>query len=522
MSSNSNRLSPRQRMINLMYIVLTAMLALNVSSDVLDGFTEVEEGVSKSNELSKAQNLQTISQLKDIAQRNPEKADSAYRHAISVSATADSLVGVIDSLKLLIVKEADGEKGTLDAIESREDLEAASVVMLNPMQNNGAQLRAGIDNYRNLLLSILENNESKKESINKMLSTLSTDEKNVLSQRSWESLKFDNKPVVAAITMLSQLQNDIRTSEGETLRELLNSVDAGDVRVNELNAFVIPHSKIVMRGGQYVADIVLAAVDSTDRPMITINGETLSEGSNRYIATAGSPGVKTYDGILTVSLPDGSHDSHPFSGSYTVIEPMATVSATMMNVLYAGIDNPLSISVPGVPNSDVTATITNGTLTRNGDRWIARPSTTGNDVQINVSAKIDGKTTQVASHTFKVRRLPDPTPFIVYTDAQGNNQLYRGGRPLSKSFLTTSPGLEAAIDDGILNIGFTVNSFETVFFDSMGNAMVEVSDGARFSQRQKDAFRRLARGKRFYISKVKATGPDGITRDLSPLEVIVN
>lgn len=508
-------------MINLMYIVLTAMLALNVSSDVLDGFTEVEQGVRKNNEIAKTQNNLALQTLADMADRNPEKAGKAYADAMAVTAHADSLYNVIDSLKLLIVRQADGDNADIDNIESREDLEAASVVMLNPLDNNGTRLREGIDRYRQFVASLLASDPSKKESVEKILSTASPEE-GMLNGRSWETLRFENKPVVAAVTLLSQLQNNIRTTEGEALRQLLSSVDAGDVRVNQLNAFVIPRSQMVMQGGEFVADIVLAAVDSTDRPQISVNGTPLPAGTNRYSVRASSPGLKTYNGVLSLPSPDGSFTRHEFSGSYTVIEPMATVSATMMNMLYAGIDNPLSISVPGVPNQDVSATMTNGTLTRNGNNWIARASAPGKDAEISVTAKIDGRTTQVASHTFKVRRLPDPTPYIAYTDAQGNSQTYKGGRPLAKSMLTAAPGLGAAIDDGILNIGFTVNSFETVFFDSMGNAMVEVSDGANFSQRQKDQFRRLARGKRFYISKVKATGPDGITRDLSPLEVIVN
>ena len=88
--------------------------------------------------------------------------------------------------------------------------------------------------------------------------------------------------------------------------------------------------------------------------------------------------------------------------------------------------------------------------------------------------------------------------------------------------LTDTTGIEAAIDDDLLNVEYTVLSFETVFFDSMGNAIPEVSDGNKFSQRQKDSFRRLSRGKRFYISRVRAIGPDGIERDLSPIEIIVN
>mgnify|MGYP003303596486 FL=1 len=219
---------------------------------------------------------------------------------------------------------------------------------------------------------------------------------------------------------------------------------------------------------------------------------------------------------------DGSIARHDFKSSYTVIEPAATVSATMMNVLYAGIENPISISVPGIPTQQVSASMTNGSLTRKGDTWIARPTNVGSDAVITVTATIDGRSQTVNTTTFRVRKLPNPTPFIAFNDANGNPDKYLGGKPFAKVRLLQAPGLGAAIDDGLLNISFTVLSFETVFFDSMGNAMPEVSDGTNFSSRQKEQIKRLSRGKRFYISRIKAKGPDGITRDLSPLEVIVN
>ena len=194
----------------------------------------------------------------------------------------------------------------------------------------------------------------------------------------------------------------------------------------------------------------------------------------------------------------------------------------MMNVLYAGIDNPISISVPGVAMSGVSASMSNGTLTRSGDHWVAHPAKVGQEATVTVTADMDGRPMTVASTKFRVRKLPDPTPFITYTDANGNASVYKGGaRGLAKSLLLNAPGIGAAIDDDLLNISFKVLSFETVFFDSMGNAIPEVSAGDKFSQRQKDSFRRLSRGKRFYISRVKAVGPDGITRDLAPIEVIV-
>ena len=141
---------------------------------------------------------------------------------------------------------------------------------------------------------------------------------------------------------------------------------------------------------------------------------------------------------------------------------------------------------------------------------------------IRVSATIDGRSQVMGEYAYRVRQLPDPSPFIEYNDKNGNPIRYKGGSGLSKSVLMNTPGIVAAIDDGLLNISFQVLGFETVFFDNMGNAVPEVSSGTNFSNRQKEMFRKLSRGKRFYISRVRAKGPDGVERLLpTTLEVIV-
>lgn len=521
MGANNTRLSPRQKMINLMYIVLTAMLALNVSSDVLDGFTQVHDGLNRTNYNVGERNDAIYRQLEDFATINPDKGRQWLDRASAVRRSTDSLYQLVDSIKLLIVQKADGKNGDPNNIISRDDLEAASVVMLSPGTRMGETLRLQIDQYREYIGSLMVDSV-KKSGIERALSTEPVLQKGTLTPKSWEETQFDQKPVVAAVTLLTKIQNDIRFAEGEVLNNLLERVDAGDVRVNELNAFVIPSSRIVMRGGNYQANIVLAAVDTTQRPEIFINGHKLATNNGIYTVPANSTGTFDYKGYLEVLHGDGTATRHDFSSQYTVIEPMATVSATMMNVLYAGIDNPISISVPGVPMSAISATMTNGTLTRSGDHWVAKPATVGTNAKLTVTATIDGRQTNVANHEFRVRKLPDPTAFIPYTDAKGNVDHYKGGKPFPKAILLQAKGLGAAIDDGLLDTPFRVLSFETIIFDSMGNAMPEVSDGANFSQRQKQAFQRLSRGKRFFISRIKAVGPDGITRELSPMEILVN
>ncbi|MDE6757164.1 MAG: gliding motility protein GldM [Muribaculaceae bacterium] len=521
MGASNNRLSPRQKMINLMYIVLMAMLALNVSSDVLDGFTQVKEGLVRTNDNIEQRNASIMGALEAFSQQNPEKGLAWYQKAVEVRSQTARMYELVDSLKEQIVKKADGAEGDVDNIINREDLDAAALIMLEPATRRGAALREQIDSYRGYITSVVTDSV-KSASIEQALSTASVQRKGEIGEMSWEEYKFENQPVVAAIALLTKLQNDIKYSEGEALQSLLANVDAGDVRVNELNAFVIPDSRYVIRGGKYHANIVLAAVDTTQRPNIYINGKRLGE-NGLYEVTAGSAGNFDYKGYLEVPHGDGTFTRHDFSSSYTVIEPTATVSATMMNVLYAGIDNPISISVPGVANTGVSATMTNGTLTRRGDAWVAHPGKVGETATVTVTADMNGKKTEVSRTEFRVRKLPDPTPFISYKDAEGNTVRYRGGgRGIAKALLMQAPGLEAAIDDDLLNISFNVLSFETVTFDSMGNALPEVSDGNKFSSRQKSQLQRLKRGNRIYVTRVKAVGPDGITRELAPLEIIIN
>jgi gliding motility-associated protein GldM len=520
-SNNVARMSPRQRMINLMYIVLTAMLALNVSSDVLNGFSQVQEGLQRTNDNMVSKNEVQFKYLEELYAQNQTKVGPWYEKGAQLRERSVQLFKTIEELKTEIARSADGANGDYRKLVNVDNLEAASVTMLNPASNKGKKLRESVDAYRDYIVSLIPD-EDKRKAVEKMLSTKVQAIPGTVAT-SWEQKMFDNMPAVAAITLLTKLQNDISQAESEAMSSLITNVDIGDVRVNELNAYVIPNSNMIMRGGKYTASIVLAAIDTTQRPTIFVNGARLSNPNGVYEVVGGATGTHEYSGYIEVMRGDGSINKHPFKSSYTVIEPMATISPTMMNVLYAGINNPISISVPGVPMNAIQATMTNGTLTRNGDMWIAHPGKVGTEAVISVSATMDGRSQQVGSMKFRVRKLPDPTPYIAVQDGSGNTVHYKGTpKRISKAALMAADGLGAAIDDDLLNVTYTVVSFSTIFFDSMGNAIPEVSSGSQFSARQKEQFKRLKPGKSFFISSVKAKGPDGITRDISPMEVALN
>ena len=510
-------------MINLMYVLLMAMLAMNVSSDVLNGFTLVDESLTRSTENAGAQNNTLYGSLGEMMTKNPEKVREWFERAGSVKAKSDSLYSFADDLKVRIAKEADGKDADYRNLENREDLEAATFVMLT--EQEGAKLYNAINDYRNFMSELVDD-QMHKEMIANCLSTELPHGLNVLN-KNWQEYHFESMPAIAAITLLTKIQNDVRYVEGEVIHMLSKKVDMGDVRVNQIKALVIPTSKNIVRGGDFSAQIILAAVDSTQRPQIYIDDKLLETENGEYAVRCNSTGDYTLKGHMLVNDGAGVPTRYDFSQHYTVVDPTATVSASLMNVLYAGFSNPVSISVPGVPANKITARITNGQGSIKSDGksgYIVVPTKIGEELLIGVTARNDeGRDQSMGEYAFRVRQLPDPTPFIEYKDKDGNTQRYRGGTKFRKQELMSTSGIVAAIDDGLLNIGFKVLSFETVFYDNMGNAIPLMSQGELFSQQQKDMFRNLGRGKRFYISHVKAVGPDNVERLLpTSLEVIID
>ena len=447
---------------------------------------------------------------------NPEKVRVWYQKAQKVRGMSDSLYNLAQELKVAIVKKSDGNEGDVNNIRNREDLEASTQVMLAPGSGRGSELYDAINNYREQVVRMVPDKQQRQ-----VISASLSPEVPTLG-KNWQEYMFENMPTAAAVTLLTKLQSDVRYAEGEVLHGLINNVDVKDIRVNQLNAYVIPSSQTVVQGGRFSAQIIMAAVDTTRRPTIYVGGQRISGDRGVYETVCSRTGDFTLNGYIEMLNGSGETVRRDFQQKYTVVAPSATVSADIMNVLYAGYENPMSVSVPGVATNKLRVSMTGGSLIPKGDgKYIAKPTEVGGQAVITVSAENEGRIQEMGKFNFRVRKLPDPTAFIAFTDANGAENHFRGGS-LSKQVLMGAPGIGAAIDDGLLNIAFRVQSFETVFYDAMGNAVPYKSQGADFSDQQKGQMRTLSRNKRFYITNIHATGPDGIERTLSgAMEVII-
>ena len=231
---------------------------------------------------------------------------------------SDSLYNFADDLKKRIVEKADGSDGDVNDILNKENLEAATFVMLTPITGKGGELYDAINSYRDAVLTMVTDS-MKRHIISESLST-AVPNKGITLGKNWQEYMFENMPVAAAVTILSKLQSDVRYAEGEVLYTLEKNIDVGDVRVNQIEAFVIPNSQSVVRGGKFSANIILAAVDSTQRPNIFIGDKLFNTEDGVYETICNSTGDFTLNGYMELDRGNGDILRRDFSQKYTVVE----------------------------------------------------------------------------------------------------------------------------------------------------------------------------------------------------------
>ncbi|WP_088655629.1 type IX secretion system motor protein PorM/GldM [Geofilum rhodophaeum] len=508
--------TPRQKMIGMMYLFLTAMLALNVSGELLNAFILVDRSIKQAKETVEAKNEFLYSDFAMAFETNKKKVGDNYQKSLVLRDKADELVNHIDSLKQLFVTTADGPEFTPDNYPSVSNQDIAPQIMITEKgQERSHELKRMIKDYRDLLLSYVDPADSAlSNNINIMLSTEDPPVEDGV-QKSWQSEKFEHLPLAASMALLSQIQTDVRNMESDVVRYLYTKVDEGSFKFNKIEPLVIPRSDYVIQGDEYYAEIMMAASDTTQPPVVTVEGKVLEtvHGKGILKIPANRLGEEEWTGTIQIKNPDGTLRSESVSGKYIVSAPSVVISPTKMNVFYEGVDNPVSISVPGIPSESIIPRISSGQLLRRGSDYIVRPAngSSGKEVTISVSADVNGNTRVLGRQNFRIRRVPDPV-------AKVNNQ--REGA-IGRNILLAQMGIVADMENFEFDLQFKVTEF-TVATIRGGYVVDAKSNSNLFTDEQKELLRGTVRGQRVYIQDIQAVGPDGRRRSLGSIILTVD
>jgi len=496
-------------MIGMMYLVLTAMLALNVSSSILEGFTMVDNSLHTSIETTDARNYAQYQSFRSLYDQNKTKVKDWLDRANIVKAKSDELYNYIQKFKVDIIRLADEKEANDSAyvkqIKAKDNSDKSALYAIQ--QGNGKILREKINAYSEFLISFYGDDQAKKNMYKTIFATNSVKQSDGTT-KPWEDTVFEGVPLAAVVTILTKYQSDIRVSEAELVSFLKSQTDVADLRVNKMEALVIPDSKYVIRGDRFRARIVLSAVDSTQRPNYFVNGSALPP-SGLYEVGCSSVGPKRISGQITFKGNDGTMKSKSFTSDYMVGEPTATMSNEDLNVVYKGIDNKFSVSVPGVAANNISIRVDGGSGSQIAPgRFIIRPARDG-EIRINVFAKIDKKDLAMGGANYRVKYLPDPKAFIQPADAGGKP--IRGGF-MSPNALKSSSLVASYGNDELVKANFTVTAFTMI---AKGLTPQTVS-GSRLSANFVD---KLLKGDILMINNIKAVGPDQRVRDLGSISI---
>jgi gliding motility-associated protein GldM len=496
--------TPRQKMIGMMYLVLTAMLALNVSADILNGFDMVNSSLKNSIVNSSARNQGLYNDMQALYDLNPTKVGEWLEKANKVKEESDKMYNTLQEFKIGIIALADGKKADPEGnvILKRDDTNVSGeYAEVGTTKERGNQLKVAIDNYREFVESMFGNDSLHTKIYDAMFNTDPVKKKVDEPAISWIENTFANMPAVAVITMLSKYQSDVRNTEAELIQYFIQQQDAGDFRVNKIQARLIPDSKNVMQGGKYRAEIALMAVDTTKVPTYYIGDRQLESAIVEI--PCGQIGTFPISGRLEMIDQYGAVQSYEFEDQYMVSAPVATVANVDMNVVYKGYDNRMEISVPGVAASQLRVSATGASMTKSGNQYICKP-TADREITISVSAEIDGKVQTVGQKKYRVRPVPSPTAFLRLS----NNELYNPdleGVKLKRRDLYSST-VVAEYADGMLNANFTVKQFTLYIQQGAGWDNLTVK-GNKLTDKEIDRLKKLKAGQKFYFGDIQYTGP---------------
>jgi len=539
----SGKQTPRQKMINMMYLVLTALLAMNVSKEILDSFITVNNGLENTKISLNDKMTAQYGSFESFAQENPAKYGAAWEEAKKIKTAGAELIAYVDSIKAKAIIDAegwprdsvvlgDGRIVDLAKVTKKDSHDELTNLLVGgepakpkdgPM--SATDLRNKLEAFRDMVKKSRPDDAELSASMDRVFNF---DDRRDASgtMNNWQSINFYHVPLAAGITILSKIQADVRNAEGEVVKRMMDAVEGKSFKFNKLTTIVKPLSSYVTVGSKYTAEIFLGAYDDQNAPEVyiagpgasvdtvakKINGEAIKLPMNGAKAmlerVASGAGLQTVRGIIKFKPVGGEETTEVFETTYEVAAPSLVVSPTKMNVFYRGVDNPVSVSVSGYSNKDIVATATNGSLTKAPDGYIMRP---GKEAEATVGATVtnpDGSKKAMPGMKFRVKNVPNPTPYFGGKSVNDEN--------IKKTELTAAAGVIAKMENFEFDLKFDVVEYKVTMIVN-GVPLEKVTKGAAVSGDMKEMFQKAKPGQKIYIEGIKARGPDGTVRNLGGL-----
>lgn len=501
----------RQKMINIMYLVLLAMLALNVSDTILNAFKNLNDSL----ETSKSNVHNSVSQLfaafeNTKLKEEPQRARPIYEKAQQAKTIADDLNNYVEELKKEFIREGQGyDKESGDLVE-RANLDISSDIMLN--KKKGVQLKAKINETREKLINLLD----PKDRASVTFSLEAKDpERPVEGKKTWEQIYFgEGTPLTAAMTILTKIQADVKNAESDVVKRIFGKMDQAVVNLDQFAAVAVAPTSYVIAGQPYTAEIFLTAYDSKSNPSISVGGSSLAvkDGKGSYTVNTGSEGIFSWVGTIRVKQTDGTIKEYRTpEQKYQVARPSAVVSPDKMNVFYIGVPNPVSVSAPGIPKENLRVSMSGGSISGSNGKYTVSVSSAGT-AKVNVSAEINGKVQNIGSSDFRVKRIPDPKAKFAG----------KTGGSMNSVVIKSQNAIFAVLENFDFDAKFSVTRFNLVIAKPRADAVILQTNGNTLSSQMRAAMAGVTPGTRVIFDNIVAVGPDGSQRQLDGIVLTAN
>lgn len=513
--------SPRQRMINLMYLVFIAMMALNMGKEVLSAFGLMNEKLQTANERYQLTNEAAFAELERKEQEKPEDYKEALEKARQVRELSNEYYAYLNTLKEDVMSQASNK--TDYQVMDKSDFLDEKFFKTDGLKPEGQKFLDEINKYRTQLVSLLG---AKDEALKKIIEErFSTGENNKVKDREgntvgWVQYNYEGFPYIASVTKFSQLQSDIRQTEQDFYKAMLGEKMKDELSMKHYTTLLEQSRGAYYANQQFDGAIVLGRKDNSTKPKrveLTLDGRKLSEsevevveGKIRLKVNTGNVGEHKIAGTLYYEQ-DGQETPVEVAQSFTTIPRPneAVISADKMNVVYRGVVNPMTISMPGVPDNQVTASAP-GLSRKSGPNYIMKPNAGSAEVTINVTGTIEGQKFS-SSKKFRIKDIPKPEGAILRTT---------GAVKLAKANILAGE-LSVAFNDFDFDLSTRVNSFR-ILVPGQPSVVVQ-GNRVSASGPAAAAVNRAKRGDIIQISEIRysVSGYSGTPKPATPISIEV-